>query len=430
MDFELDFLEEEKEQLPVTTGDEHCTLAPSDASRWRKCHAALWLTKDDPDTTNASAERGTECHAVAAYCLNKNVDVEDGAEYTVLIDGAERKVTLDDEQYGYVSDYVARMNAHRKADWFAFEYRLDLSKVYGVEGQFGTADAIAYYKNIRRICVEDLKTGRTYVPEEDNSQLEIYAAGALLLIEEKFGTDAVREICIGIHQPLHGAPRHHILEVQELRAKMVSIKADALCAWRILNRDVPPNANYFVVDPDNQCMYCAKEKCKAYLTAQQELYGADFKDVTSIAKVEQTVHIVTPDKLGKWFLALPALEQFIKTIRSTVEAQVLSGMYIPGVKAVRGRNGARKWRDPVEAEEVVKSMKLLQAEMYDITLKSPTQITKFLEKEGSKRKLKRLMEFIEIPEGKITIAPESDPREPVLIGDAASDFEDVSENWI
>lgn len=101
---------------------------------------------------------------------------------------------------------------------------------------------------------------------------------------------------------------------------------------------------------------------------------------------------------------------------------------VSGFKLVTGKQGNRAWRDEVEAEELLKSFRLKQDQMYSQKVISPTQAEKLLKKE-SPRRWTKVEALITRSDGNPTIAPESDPR-PALNVNPVNDFDDVSEDAI
>lgn len=101
---------------------------------------------------------------------------------------------------------------------------------------------------------------------------------------------------------------------------------------------------------------------------------------------------------------------------------------MPGFKLVTGKQGNRVWSDDALAEEMLKSFRLKQEQMYSQKVISPTQAEKLLKKD-SPRRWTKVEALITRAEGKSTIAPESDPR-PALNVNPVNDFDDVSDDAI
>jgi hypothetical protein len=89
---------------------------------------------------------------------------------------------------------------------------------------------------------------------------------------------------------------------------------------------------------------------------------------------------------------------------------------------VRGRKGPRKWDNEKAAEELLKSMRLKQHEMYNFKIISPTDAEKLLK--DTPKRWKRLNKpgIITQSDGSLSIAPESDPR-PAVVIETAEDSE-------
>ena len=61
--------------LNTTTTNGHSLISPSGATRWANCAGSVRLTMKEEQTTNASAQRGTDIHQMGEGILN-------GMEYT------------------------------------------------------------------------------------------------------------------------------------------------------------------------------------------------------------------------------------------------------------------------------------------------------------------------------------------------------------
>jgi hypothetical protein len=117
------------------------------------------------------------------------------------------------------------------------------------------------------------------------------------------------------------------------------------------------------------------------------------------------------DRLG-WAMGKVALvETWCKAIRAEVEKELLAGKAIAGWKLVKGKMGNRKWSDPTEAENMLKSLRLKVDQMYDLSLISPTSAEKLANSEViGPRQWKKVLPLITRTEGGPSVAPESDKR--------------------
>ena len=162
-----------------------------------------------------------------------------------------------------------------------------------------------------------------------------------------------------------------------------------------------------------QCRFCNKKAtCRALTAVAMETFEAVQPDN------------VATDELAEAMAKADLIELWLKAVRAEVERRLLDGRKVPGFKLVQGRRGARAWSDKTEAEALLKSMRLKVEEMYDLTLISPTNAEKLTKESviGPKQWVK-VQSLITQPEGKPSVAPESDKR-PAIVLDA---FEPVSQ---
>lgn len=154
------------------------------------CAGSITLESAIPNTASQWSSEGTAMHEVAAWCLTEHWRAVKriGERIPVHAAGEEpRFVEFDDEMadlvQGYV-DTVRNIALHARARPL-IEKRVDFSEFVGVPGQFGTADCIIVDSEQGELFVIDLKTGRTPVHVENNSQLMLYALGALRMLADQ-----------------------------------------------------------------------------------------------------------------------------------------------------------------------------------------------------------------------------------------------------
>lgn len=185
---------------------------------------------------------------------------------------------------------------------------------------------------------------------------------------------------------------------------------------------------------EKQCRFC---KASAICTAREQFHmqtvAGDFDDLTApvselITNAIARVPMLTNEQLAEIYGQADFLESWLKAIRDRVNSELNAGHPVPGFKLVTGKQGNRTWRNEVEAEELLKSFRLKQDQMYSQKVISPTQAEKLLKKE-SPRRWTKVEALITRSDGKPTIAPETDPR-PALNVNPVNDFNDVSEDAI
>lgn len=402
--------------------DVHARLSPSSAHRWMRCLGSLALESTQPDKSSAFAEEGTRAHALAEELLNGRLL------------GFEPDQNADPEMLDYVLRYVDTIWALAEGNELMVEQRVDFSHIVGVENSFGTADAVVIVGN--ELQIHDLKYGRgVQVDAENNEQLQLYALGALEQFNLLYDFDSVR---LFIHQPRLNHVSEWALSVEELEAfgqRAQEAAANVIVMFNIAECEgvnTLPLENF--TPGEKQCRFC---KASAICTAREQFHmqtvAGEFDDLTApiseqVANAIARVPMLTNEQLAEIYGQADFLESWLKAIRDRVNSELNAGHPVPGFKLVTGKQGNRAWRDEVEAEELLKSFRLKQDQMYSQKVISPTQAEKLLKKE-SPRRWTKIEALITRADGKPTIAPESDPR-PALNVNPVNDFDDVSDDAI
>lgn len=399
--------------------DVHARLSPSSAHRWMRCPGSLALESTQPDKSSAFAEEGTRAHELAEKILNGRLQ------------GFEHQGGTDPEMHDYVLRYVDAVWTLAEGNELMVEQRVDFSHIVGVENSFGTADAVVIVGN--ELQIHDLKYGRgVQVDAEQNEQLQLYALGALEQFNLLYDFDSIR---LFIHQPRLNHVSEWALSVEELEAfgqRAQEAAANVIVMFNIAECDgvnTLPLENF--TPGEKQCRFC---KASAICTAREQFHmqtvAGDFDDLTApigelVTSAIARVPMLTNEQLAEIYGQADFLESWLKAIRDRVNSELNAGHPVPGFKLVTGKQGNRAWRDEVEAEELLKSFRLKQDQMYSQKVISPTQAEKLLKKE-SPRRWTKVEALITRSDGKPTIAPESDPR-PALNVNPVNDFEDVSD---
>lgn len=378
----------------------HALLSPSAAHRWMNCTAAPLLEKDVEDKGSTFAEEGTLAHAYCAKKLKEflGLSVDEEKAEIAQLNEQYHSGEMDEYTDTYKTIVLEKFNAARaktKDAQLLVEVKLDFS--HYVPDAFGTSDAIIIADGVMEVI--DFKYGKgVKVSAVENPQMMIYALGAWDLFNFEYD---IRKVRMTIVQP-----RIDNLSEFELDA------AD-LINWAV--DELQPKANEAYAGgkqkPGNWCQFCkVKPNCKALSSMCIEAQQAN-PDPRKISKevMENTI--------------LPLLSTF-KTWLTGVEEysleQALSGVQYQGFKIVEGRSIRKITNQAAVMELLGKEGFAKEAYIKPTELRSITDLEKLI---GKKRFGAICAEYINKPQGKPTLVPESDKRP--AFNQAADDFKDI-----
>lgn len=367
----------------------HALLSASAAYRWLKCPPSARLCESYDDKGSDYAAEGTDAHELCEYKLKKALGLE-------TMNPTKRLAWYSEEMEncanGYVAFILEMVEAAKEIcsdPKVLIEQRVDFSR--WVEQGFGTADCIIIADGTLRIC--DYKHGiGVLVSAEDNPQMKCYALGALELFDDIYDID---NVSMTIYQP-----RRENISTFE-------IAKDKLYKWA--DEVLKPTADLAFAGEGNflcgeWCGFCkAKHKCHARAEANLMLAQYDFKLPPLLEDTEIETILSRVDELVAW----------VSDIKEYALQQAISGKKWNDWKLVEGRAN-RKYSNE---EAVIQAVTNAGFNPYEKKLLGITAMQKLL---GKTRFDELLAGYIEKPQGKPTLVPESDKR-PAM-NNAKSDF--------
>ena len=367
----------------------HAILSASSSHRWLNCPPSARLCETYEDKGSDYAAEGTDAHSLCEYKLRKALGME-------AIDPTEHLTWYNEEMENCADGYAAYILELAEAaketctdPVVLVEQRVDFSR--WVEQGFGTSDAIIIADGTLHVI--DYKHGLGVLVEADhNPQMMCYALGALELFDCIYDIDMV---AMTVYQP------------RRQNVSTFEISKDDLYRWA--DEVLKPTAELAFAGNGNflcgeWCGFCkAKHECRARAEANLMLAQYDFKLPSLLEDSEIEVILSQADQLVSW----------VNDIKEYALQQAISGKEWTGFKLVEGRSN-RRYTDEAAVTQVVTDAGF---DPYERKLLGITAMQKLL---GKNRFDELLSPYIEKPQGKPTLVPESDKR-PV-INHAKTDF--------
>ena len=367
----------------------HAILSASSSHRWLNCPLSARLCETYEDKGSDYAAEGTDAHSLCEYKLRKALGME-------ATDPTENLTWYNEEMgdcaNGYASYILELVEPAKEAcadPVVLIEQRVDFSR--WVEQGFGTSDAIIISDGT--LHVVDYKHGLGILVEADNNpQMMCYAIGALELFDAIYDIDTV---AMTIYQP-----RRQNISTFEM-------SKDDLYRWA--DEVLKPTAELAFASNGNflcgeWCGFCkAKHECRARAEANLMLAQYDFKLPPLLEDTEIEVILSHAYQLVSW----------VNDIKEYALQQAISGKELTGFKLVEGRSN-RRYTDEAAVTQTVTNAGF---DPYEHKLLGITAMQRLL---GKKRFDELLSAYIEKPQGKPTLVPESDKR-PVM-NNAKTDF--------
>lgn len=382
---------------------DHAVFAPSASHRWISCSASIKMSEGIAETTSVYAHEGSVCHEVAAICLRENKDAD---EFTgQVVDEVQMTKELIEGIQMYVDEVKGQTKEYNMSGG-----RVEL-EVQITEDCWGTLDMALWNPDL--LVIDDLKMGKgVIVPAENNTQLMIYAVGALKWLQQEKGINP-KKVIMFIIQPRTVNP-----------VRKFEMSREDLIMW--FRETVKPaieqikSGEVECIPGEDQCRWCpATAVCT--VQAQHAINTAERAFAPFTEEVKPEIETATGSTLSLREIArlLPSLshiKDWIKSIESYALAKALEGTHIPGHKLVRGRSN-RKWKtdDAVIAKWLISK----GYEAYDeAPLLSITKVEKAMGKKEAQAF--GLDNYVTKPPGAPTLVIESDKRPTMdLVADKA-----------
>ena len=373
---------------PIT----HSILGASAAERWINCPPSARLTEGMKDEETTFAAEGTAAHALCEWKVRKALKMRAGRRPSSDYWTDEMEEFTDDYR-DYIMDLVGQAKQICKDPITLIEQHLDFS--CWVPDGFGTGDFLLVADS--ELNIVDFKYGRGVpVYADHNPQMMLYALGALDLFDMLYDIETVT---MTIFQPrlsnisVWSLPAHELYEWAEEELKPKAEMASK------------GEGEY---TPGSWCRFCkARHQCRARAESFLELARMEFQPPALLSDEEIAEVMQQADELSRWASDVMAFAS---------AAAINEGRHFEGYKIVEGRS-VRKFTDAAAVEKAAK-----EAGYTDIYNKTLITLTAFEKLMGKDTFQEILGQYVEKPQGKLTLVPVSDKRPEVTLTNVEDEF--------
>ena len=357
----------------------HAVLSASSSERWINCPPSARLCETYEDKGSDYAAEGTDAHTLCEYRLKQalGIPTEDPIENLSWYNEE-----MEECAAGYAAYVVELLETAKQTcsdPVVMIEQRVDFSR--WVQEGFGTADCILIADGVLNIV--DYKHGKgVEVSAEGNTQLSLYSLGALEIFDGIYDIDRV---CVHIFQPR--------------KSNVVSFMMDKADLYQWADTELTEKAQLAYEGQGSfscgeWCRFCkAKAECRERAEANLALARYEFQSPALLDDEE------IADILGK----VDALTAWASDVKEYALQQAISGKEWIGWKLVEGRSN-RKYTSEAAVAATVEGAGF---DPYERKVLGVTAMQKML---GKTRFEELLAPYIEKPQGKPTLVPESDKR--------------------
>lgn len=369
----------------------HALLSASSSKQWLNCPPSVRLCAEIKARASPYAQQGTDAHELCEYKVLKALG-KSGRDPTEDLDYYDAEMENCTEEYcNFVMEQFEEAKKLCKDPLVLVEQRLDFSR--WVPDGFGTGDCLIVADDVLHII--DFKYGLgVLVDAEHNPQMMCYALGALDTYD---GIYDIHTVKMTIFQPR-----------RDNLSTCTMTKADLL-TWA--DTVLAPTAKLAYegkgeFKAGDHCTFCkVRATCRKRAEYNLELAKYDFEMPATLEDTEIAAILPKIDSLVSWG----------NDIKEYALQQALSGTKYDGYKVVEGRSNRRYTNADAVASAVIQA----GYDPYEKKLLGLTAMTSLLGKQQFKELLGG---FIEKPQGKPTLVPDTDKR--LAMNTAIDDFKE------
>jgi len=360
---------------------QHSTIVGgSTAKRVINCPGSVALVAQmPPKPSSVYADTGTLLHNVIADVLDGKATPQD------FLGAVHADVTLDQDLIDRkLMPALAALNEIDPDK--QMEYETEVVVGFGdlLPDVFGSADIVGRIGDTAYIV--DWKFGDgVAVDVEENPQLMFYAAAAMRTPVAQWAFEGATKVELVIVQP------PYVKRWETTPRRIQLFEKELMQAVKVAQRPDAPLAQ------GEWCRWCAAKAVCPIMTGVADRALVSALKGVDVASVSD--HLKMADQLEGW----------IKEVRALAMQTLEAGLPVPGYKLVPKR-AMRQWMNEGKALDAMCDLGLDVKELTETKLLSPAQAEKVLKK----HKLALPADHVVAVSSGNTLAPEDDPRPPVL----------------
>ena len=389
----------------------HARFSPSQAYRIKECPGSVALCEQaPPEPPSPYAEEGTKAH--------------EHMERLMIRTRASDWDTVPEDMRPHLRVFTDYVDEVLKEGVFEMQVEARL-EIPGIPGAGGTVDCLLVDKRNGRIEVIDLKYGQGVIVEVDESpQLKQYALAAVMNLKPPEDW----KVRITIIQP---RAQHHEGPIRSVDMTAGDLYEFSLEVFDMVEKASKPNAPR---NPGSWCNWCqARTICPEIQELAARTCRDDFSDITQITP-DIGNDLMFPDRIGDILTAGVIIKRWLSSVEKLAINRLQAGEEIPGWKLV-AQKPTRKWRADLKEFEIINKLRAVLPQ-YGLGAIAPRKLIGVTAADemaagqaklmgGDRREItqnKKLLsegiaECIEkTSSGAPKLAPESDPRPPLVIG--------------
>ena len=355
----------------------------STAKRVIACPGSVKLVQQMPPRPSSRyADEGTLCHTIMEAVLTRDVQPEEFIGQTlndviVTQDLIETKIRPAMEALSVIDP-----------NWdMTYECEAVVGFGDALPGVFGSADLVGRLGDTA--IVLDWKFGDGVdVSVKENPQAMFYAAAAMRTPKVAWAFKDAKHVECVIVQPTAATP------IKIWTTTPDRIRAFERQLFAAVKEAMGPDPS---MQTGDHCRWCAAKPICPLLTG-----AVDRALKTSLQNIDAA-------RLGEMLEQAPLIEDYLASVRALAQQMLENGEPVPGFKLVQKR-ATRQWINADEAQAALSRLGLDETELTETKLVSPAQAEKALKK----RKIELPDELVVAVSTGTTLAPEKDPRPPVL----------------